>query len=66
MKKILLTYFLLFVGLFLINAQNTDIIYESLYDNNNFNQAVDINLAAGATDGNLNVTPSGAATYSLP
>ena len=66
MKKILLTYFLLFVGLFSINAQNTDIIYESLYDNTNFTQAVDINLAAGATDGNLNVMPSGAATYSLP
>jgi RHS repeat-associated protein len=69
MKKILLTYSLLFAAWVSINAQTTqypEIIYESLFDNNNFTQSTDVNLSAGATAGDVSVTPSGAAMYNIP
>jgi RHS repeat-associated protein len=64
MKKFLLTYSMLFVAWLSLNAQ--DVIYESLYDNSNFTQTLDVKLAAGATAGDVSVTPSGAATYTIP
>ena len=64
MKKILLTYSLLFVAWLSLNAQ--EVIYESLFDNSNFTQSEGVNLAVGATVGDVSVTPSGAATYNIP
>jgi RHS repeat-associated protein len=70
MKKILLTYSMLFAAWLSLNAQSTTVfpivLYENLYDNNNFTQAIDVNLSAGATVGDVSVTPSGAATYNIP
>jgi RHS repeat-associated protein len=70
MKKFLLTYSMLFAAWLSLNAQSTTVfpivLYENLYDNNNFTQAIDVNLSAGATVGDVSVTPSGAATYNIP
>jgi RHS repeat-associated protein len=65
MKKIL-TIYLFLVGCVLSLTAQTDVIYESLYDNSSFNRTLNVNLEVGATQGQLNIAPSGAANYTIP
>ncbi len=43
-----------------------DIVYQSMFDQTNFDRSIDESKAVGATVGTYAVSPSGAATYSIP
>ncbi|NJN34276.1 MAG: hypothetical protein HC817_08515 [Saprospiraceae bacterium] len=64
MKKILLLL-LPFLGSFFVLPAQTDIKYQPLYSASN-TPSVSIDLQVGSTAGDLNVSPSGAATYTIP
>lgn len=65
-KKWIKTFYASALSLCILSAKAQTINYEPLYNSSDFSKSIDLSKPVGILEGQHSVTPSGAATYSIP
>jgi len=65
-KKWIKTFYASVLSLCILSAKAQTINYEPLYNSSDFSKSIDLSKPVGILEGQHSVTPSGAATYSIP